>query len=89
MKYQSDGTMDRYKAWLIAKGYTQTYWIDYEETFAPIAKINTVQVILSLAAHFGWDLHQFDVKNTFLHRELEEEVYMEITHEYAPVNEKK
>jgi hypothetical protein len=59
------------------KGYTQTYGIDYLETFAPVAKMNTVRVILSLVANFGWDLHQYDVKNAFLHGDLEEEIYME------------
>ncbi|RDX82107.1 hypothetical protein CR513_37145, partial [Mucuna pruriens] len=66
------------KELLVAKGYTQTYGIDYEETFAPVAKMNMVRVIISLAAHFGWNLQQFDVKNVFLHGDLEEEVYMEI-----------
>ena len=79
VKYKSDGTLDWYKARLVAKGYTQTYGIDYEETFAPVAKMNTVRIILSLAAHFGWAMHQFDVKNAFLHGSLEEEVYMEIS----------
>ena len=63
---------------MVAKGFTQTYGIDYSETFAPVAKMNTVQVILSLAANFGWELQQFDVKNAFLHGELEEEIYMEL-----------
>ncbi|RDX83657.1 hypothetical protein CR513_35392, partial [Mucuna pruriens] len=57
---------------------TQTYGIDYEETFALVAKMNTVRVIISLAAHFGWNLQQFDIKNVFLHGDLEEKVYMEI-----------
>jgi len=78
LKYKSDGTLDRYKARLVAKGYTQTYGVDYEETFAPVAKINTVRIILLLAAYFGWELQQFDVKNAFLHGNLEEEIYMEI-----------
>ena len=73
--------------WIGIKQYTQTYGIDYEETFAPVAKMNTVRIILSLAAHFGWAMHQFDVKNAFLHGSLEEEVYMEIPPSYGVVNE--
>ncbi|RDX97989.1 hypothetical protein CR513_19160, partial [Mucuna pruriens] len=88
VKCKSDGTLERYKTRLVAKGYTQTYGIDYEETFAPVAKMNTVRVIISLAAHFGWNLQQFDVKNVFLHEDLEEEVYMEITPRFYSHNEK-
>ena len=66
VKSKADGTVKRYKAILVAKGFTQTHGIDYQETFAPVTKINSIQVLLSLAVNANWPLYQLDVKNAFL-----------------------
>ncbi|RVW83133.1 F-actin-capping protein subunit alpha [Vitis vinifera] len=77
IKYKSDDTIERYKSRLVAKEYTQSYGIDYQETFAPVAKINFVLVLLSVAVNNDWPLQQLNVKNAFLHGNLEEEVFMD------------
>jgi hypothetical protein len=66
----------KHKARLVAKGYVQKQGVDYEEVFAPIARLDTVKFILALAANRGWQVHHLDVKSAFLHGVLEEEVYV-------------
>jgi hypothetical protein len=77
IKQTADGGVDRYKARLVAKGYKQKYGIDYEEVFAPVARLDTVRLLISLAAHHSWKIYQLDVKSAFLNGVLEEEVYVE------------
>ena len=77
MKVNPDGSIARLKVHLVAKGYAQTYGVDYSDTFPPVAKMKYVRLFISLATTYNWDLHQLDIKNVFLHGDLQEEVYME------------
>jgi hypothetical protein len=76
VKHKVDGSVDRHKARLVAKGFKQRLGIDYDDTFSPVVKPATIQLVLSLIVSQGWTLHQLHVQNTFLHGVLEEEVYM-------------
>jgi hypothetical protein len=76
IKRRADGSLDRYKSHLVAKGFKQQYGVDYEETFSPVVTAATIRVILSLAVSNGWMIRQLDVHNAFLHGFLEEDVYM-------------
>ena len=77
LKFCPDGSMDRYKARLVAKDYTQTYGIDYFETFSPVGQMKSIRILFSVAINLSWPLIQMDVKNAFLYGYLQEEVYME------------
>ncbi len=69
-KHNANGSVSRYKIILVANGYAQTYGIDYEETYSPIAKITIVRTISVMAVIKRWSLHQMDAKNAFLHGDL-------------------
>ena len=83
LKKKSDGNIDRFKDRLVARGFSQNYGLDYEETFSPVAKMVTVRSLISLASFKGWNLWQLDVKNAFLYGELDREVFMEQPHGFA------
>ena len=76
-KLKPYGTIDKYKAWLVAKGYTQKEGEDYFDTYSHVARMTTIRVLLSLVASYSLIIHQIDVKIAFLNGELEEEIYMD------------
>ena len=77
VKYTPSGLLERYKARLVARGFSQQYGIDYEETFAPTLHFNSLCMLLAIAAYKDWHIHQMDVVSAYLAGELEEEIYME------------
>jgi len=76
VKYNSVREIEKYKARLIAKGFTQKYGFDYEETFALVEKMPNARVILALSVAQGWKFFQLDVKSAFLNGDLDVEIYM-------------
>ena len=79
-KSATNGHVSRYKAKLVAKGFQQVHGIDYDETFAPVAKMDFIRLALSIAANKGWEVHHMDMKNAFLHGDISKEIYMEKPH---------
>nr|GEV27490.1 retrotransposon protein, putative, Ty1-copia subclass [Tanacetum cinerariifolium] len=76
-KTDMDGNVHIYKARLVVKGYTQTPWIDYEETFSPVADIRAIRILIAIAAYYDYEIWQMDVKTAFLNGYFNKEVYME------------
>ena len=79
IKHAANGSIEKYKARFVARGFSQKEGIDYEETFAPVARCTSIRSIMALASMMKWDLHQMDVNKTFLNGVIEEEVYIEQT----------
>ncbi|KAI9178204.1 hypothetical protein LWI28_023811 [Acer negundo] len=86
-KYGSDGSIHKYKARLVAKGYMKREGIDFEETFAPVARFDIIQTVSTLAAYNKWCVYQFDVKSAFLNGVLDEEVYVQQPQSYKIASE--
>jgi hypothetical protein len=76
LKHHADGSIDKYKARLVARGFTQQHGIDYMDTFSLVVKSATVRLVLSLAVSRDWHLRQVNISNAFLHGVLDETAYM-------------
>nr|GEW41237.1 ribonuclease H-like domain, reverse transcriptase, RNA-dependent DNA polymerase [Tanacetum cinerariifolium] len=75
-KKDANGNIVKHKARLVAKGYIQKHGIDFEEVFAPVARMETIRLLLAIADNNKWEVHHLDIKSAFLHRDLKEEVYV-------------
>jgi hypothetical protein len=76
-KLNESGKVDKLKARLVAKGYDQQHGVDYTEVFAPVVRIDTIRMIIALAAQRSWLIYQLDVKSAFLHGDLSEDLFIE------------
>jgi hypothetical protein len=77
IKHVADGNIEKFKARFVVRGFSQREGVDYEETFAPVARYTSIRAVMSLVSFMGWRIHQMDVKTTFLNGIIEEEVYIE------------
>ena len=77
LKYNSDGSLQRYKARLVAKGFQQSEGCDFTDTFSPVIKPTTIRIVLTIALTSRWPIHQIDINNAYLHGDLSSSVYMQ------------
>ena len=75
-KLNANGSINKHKAQFVVKGYAQIFGLDYSDTFAPVAKPETIRLLLAVAAQKGWKVYQLDVKSAFLNAILQEEIYV-------------
>ncbi|KAJ0912392.1 putative RNA-directed DNA polymerase [Helianthus annuus] len=87
IKYKSSGEIERYKARLVAKCYSQREGIDFDETFSPVVKMITVRSVITLAVYNSWKIYQLDINNAFLYGDLVEDVYMKLPEGYFDQND--
>ena len=88
-KRKVDGSIDKYKARLVIKGYRQTKGLDYFDTYSPMTRLNSIRTVLAIVALRNLEIHQMDVKTTFLNRELDEEIYMEQSEGFSTLRQEK
>ena len=77
VKHAADGSIEKFKARFVARGFSQVEGVDYEETFALVARYTSIRSIILIVVEMGWNIHQMDVKTKFLNGFIQEEVYIE------------
>ena len=77
IKHAADGSIEKFKARFVARGFSQVEGVDYDETFAPVARFSSIRAVISVMAEMGWKILKMDVKTAFLNDFLQEEVYLE------------
>jgi hypothetical protein len=77
IKYVADGSIEKHKARFVVRGFSQVEGIDYDETFAPVARYTSIKSIMAIAVEMAWKIHQMDVKTAFVNGVIEEEVNIE------------